>query len=73
MGCEHLGRDDGTVHPLLTDAKSTTSEPVQAAAKAQAGKRYNAFVTALGRRLAQGPALRQEISEDVEVGPRQDN
>ncbi len=40
-------------------------EPAQAAAKAQAGKRYDAFVAALGRRLAQGPALRQEISEDV--------
>lgn len=40
-------------------------EPTQAAAKAQAGKRYNAFIAALGRRLAHGPALRQEISEDV--------
>lgn len=40
-------------------------EPAQAAAKAQAGKSYDAFVAALGRRLTQGPALRQEISEDV--------
>ncbi|WP_114391329.1 CopG family transcriptional regulator [Notoacmeibacter marinus] len=40
-------------------------EPAQAAAKAQAAKRYDAFVAALGRRLTQGPALRQEISEDV--------
>jgi predicted transcriptional regulator len=41
-------------------------EPAQAAAKAQAGKRYDAFVAALGRRLAQGPKLGQEISEDIE-------
>jgi predicted transcriptional regulator len=40
-------------------------EPAQAAARAQAGERYDAFVAALGRRLAKGPNLRQEISEDV--------
>lgn len=40
-------------------------EPAQAAARAQAGERYDAFVAALGRRLAKGPKLRQEISEDV--------
>lgn len=40
-------------------------EPAQAAARAQAGERYDAFVAALGRRLAKGPKLRHEISEDV--------
>ena len=40
-------------------------EPAAQAARAMAGKRYEAFITALGRRLAQGPKLRQEISEDV--------
>jgi len=40
-------------------------EPARAAAKAQAGERYDAFIAALGRRLAKGPALRQEISEDI--------
>lgn len=35
------------------------------AARAKAGERYEAFVTALGRRLAHGPKLRQEISEDI--------
>lgn len=40
-------------------------EPEHSAAKLQAGKRYDDFVAALGRRLAKGPALRQEISEDV--------
>lgn len=40
-------------------------EPAQAAARAQSAKRYDAFVAALGRRLAQGPRLRSEIPEDV--------
>lgn len=40
-------------------------EPVAHAARAKAGERYEAYITALGRRLAQGPKLRQEISEDV--------
>lgn len=44
-------------------------EPAQAAARAKAGERYDAFIVALGRRLAKGPKLRQEISEDV--GPAQ--
>lgn len=39
-------------------------EPAAKAARAKAGERYEAFITALGRRLAQGPRLRQEISED---------
>lgn len=39
-------------------------EPAKAAAKAQAGERYDAFIAALGRRLAKGPAFHQEISED---------
>ncbi|MCW5679562.1 MAG: CopG family transcriptional regulator [Anaerolineales bacterium] len=41
-------------------------EPAANAAKAKVGERYEAFITALGRRLAQGPKLRQEVSEDVE-------
>ncbi|SKA16177.1 ribbon-helix-helix protein, CopG family [Consotaella salsifontis] len=41
-------------------------ETTQAAARAQAGERYDAFVAALGRRLAKGPKLRQEISEDID-------
>ena len=40
-------------------------ETAAQAARAKAGERYDAFVTALGRRLAKGPKLRQEISEDV--------
>ena len=40
-------------------------EPAAQAARAKAGERYDAFITALGRRLAKGPKLRQEIPEDV--------
>ncbi|TGW04606.1 CopG family transcriptional regulator, partial [Mesorhizobium sp. M2D.F.Ca.ET.145.01.1.1] len=40
-------------------------EPAAQAARAKAAERYEAFVTALGRRLAKGPKLRQEISEDI--------
>lgn len=43
-------------------------EPAAQAARAKAGERYEAFIAALGRRLAQGPKLRQEVSEDV-AGP----
>ena len=45
-------------------------EPAQAAARAKAGERYDAFVAALGRRLAKGPKLGQEIYEDVPGEPR---
>ena len=44
-------------------------EPAAQAARAKAGERYDAFVTALGRRLAKGPKLRQEIAEDVGEPP----
>ncbi|MFG1247829.1 ribbon-helix-helix protein, CopG family [Xanthobacter flavus] len=40
-------------------------EPAAQAARAKAGERYDQFVTALGRRLAKGPKLRQEITEDI--------
>ncbi|MNL83623.1 hypothetical protein D3C87_2113240 [compost metagenome] len=40
-------------------------EPAAQAARAKANERYEAFITALGRRLAKGPNLRQEISEDL--------
>lgn len=40
-------------------------EPAAQAARAKAGERYEAFITALGRRLAKGPKLRQEVPEDI--------
>lgn len=70
-----LERDVGiTVESLAVFIKfwlATTPalpETAAQAARAKAGERYDAFVTALGRRLAKGPKLRQEISEDVELG-----
>lgn len=44
--------------PQLPDA-------AQAAVRAKAGERYDQFMEALGRRLAKGPKLRDEISEDI--------
>jgi predicted transcriptional regulator len=40
-------------------------EPAAKAARAQAGARYDNFVATLGRRLSEGPKLRQEIPEDI--------
>lgn len=44
-------------------------EPAAQAARAKAAERYESFISALGRRLAQGPKLRQEISEDIGESP----
>lgn len=44
-------------------------EPAAQAARAKGAERYEAFVTALGRRLASGTRLRQEISEEIERRP----
>ncbi|MGB3274307.1 MAG: CopG family transcriptional regulator [Xanthobacteraceae bacterium] len=44
--------------PQLPDA-------AQAATRAKAADRYDSFLAALGRRLAEGTTLRQEISEDL--------
>lgn len=51
----------------------TLPEPAAQAARAKAGERYDQFVTALGRRLAKGPKLRQEISEDMNDSAHQDS
>lgn len=40
-------------------------EPAVQAARAKAAERYESFITTLGRRLAKGPKLRQEIPEDI--------
>ena len=45
--------------PPLPDA-------AQAATRAKALERYDSFLEALGRRLAKGPKLRQEIGEDID-------
>ncbi len=43
-------------------------EPAALATRAKLSERYAAYTRALGRRLAKGPQLRQEIVEDV-AGP----
>lgn len=47
---------------------STASHPeaAQASARAKGGERYDRFLEALGRRLAKGPRLRQEVAEDTQ-------
>ncbi|GAA4107076.1 CopG family transcriptional regulator [Aminobacter aganoensis] len=47
-------------------------ESVQAEARAKAQQRYDGFVAVLGRRLAKGPKLKQEIAEEVPAAPRAD-
>lgn len=40
-------------------------EPAAQAARAMVADRYGAYTRALGRRLAKGPKLRQEVEEDL--------
>jgi hypothetical protein len=40
-------------------------EPAAHAARAKAAERYESFIVALGRRLAKGTKLQQEISEEI--------
>jgi len=44
-------------------------EPTAQAPRAEAGKRWENFVAALGRRLSEGPKLRQEIPDEEEQKP----
>ena len=41
-------------------------ESERALLRKQGGDRYDTFMASLGRRLAKGPKVRQEIAEDVE-------
>lgn len=43
-------------------------ETERALLRKQGGDRYDAFMAALGRRLAKGPKVRQEIVEDIPDG-----
>jgi len=45
-------------------------EMERASMRRQGGDRYDAFIEALGRRLAKGPKVRQEIGEDVEASSK---
>lgn len=69
---QRLERDIGIANEALAIfirawLTSTTSLPeaAQASARAKGGERYDRFLEALGRRLAKGPRLRQEVPEDI--------
>ncbi|CAM5416590.1 CopG family transcriptional regulator OS=Afipia felis OX=1035 GN=NCTC12722_00429 PE=4 SV=1 [Afipia felis] len=53
------------VRAWLTSTASLP-EATQTVAYAKGGERYDKFLEALGRRLAKGPRLRQELPEDVQ-------
>lgn len=59
------GKEAGLLRRFWLATTPALPEPAAQAARAKATERYEAFVAALGRRLAKGPKLRQEISEDV--------
>lgn len=47
------------------NSTSPLPEAAQAAARAKGGERYDKFLETLGRRLANGPRLRQEVPEEI--------
>lgn len=70
---QRLERDVGIANEALAifirswlTSTPSLPETVQDAARAKGGERYDRFLEALGRRLAKGPKLRQEISEDIQ-------
>lgn len=73
---QRLERDVGIANEAFAlfirfwlNSTASLPETVQAAARAKGGERYDKFLEALGRRLANGPRLRQEVSEDMESNP----
>jgi predicted transcriptional regulator len=69
---QRLERDIGIVNEAFAifirswlTATASVPETAQAAARAKGGERYDKFLEVLGRRLAKGPRLRQEVPEDI--------
>lgn len=63
-----LERDVGIANEafaLFVRSWLTSTAPPSDAAHAKGGERYDRFLEALGRRLTQGPRLRQEVPEDT--------
>lgn len=48
-------------------------EAAQAAARAKGGERYDKFLEALGRRLANGPRFREEVPEEAQTDASSSN
>lgn len=70
---QRLERDVGIANEAFAlfirfwlNSTASLPETAQAAARAKGGERYDKFLEALGRRLANGPRLRQEVPEDIE-------
>ncbi|MBB4095699.1 CopG family transcriptional regulator [Ochrobactrum pecoris] len=71
---QRLERDVGIANEAFAlfvrfwlNSTASLPETAQAAARAKGGQRYDKFLEALGRRLANGPRFRQEVPEDVET------
>lgn len=72
---QRLERDVGIANEALAifirswlTSTAAVPDTAFAAAHAKGGERYDKFLAALGRRLAKGPRLRQEVPEDVRSG-----
>lgn len=68
---QRLERDVGIANEAFAlfirfwlNSTASLPETVQAGARAKGGERYDKFLEALGRRLANGPRLRHEVVED---------
>jgi predicted transcriptional regulator len=68
---ERLERDVGIANEAFAlfvrfwlTSTTPLPEATQAAARAKGGERYDKFLKALGRRLANGPRFRQEVIEE---------
>lgn len=68
---QRLERDVGIVNEAFAlfirfwlTSTAPLSEAAQAAARAKGGERYDKFLEALGRKLANGPRFREEVPKD---------
>ncbi|MND26761.1 hypothetical protein D3C80_172170 [compost metagenome] len=68
---QRLERDVGIANEAFAlfirfwlNSTASLPETAQAAARAKGGERYDKFLVALGRRLTNGPRLRQEVPEE---------
>ncbi|MBN8933896.1 MAG: CopG family transcriptional regulator [Rhizobium pusense] len=68
---QRLERDVGIANEAFAlfirfwlNSTASLPETAQAAARAKGGERYDKFLEALGRRLTNGPRLRQEVPEE---------
>ena len=61
----HRQRSTSSLYPRLAHRYAATPREAQAAAQGKARERYEAFVEALGRRLAKGQSFSKEVSADI--------